>query len=46
MPLFNNFPYTNFHELNQDWLIKTVKEVKDKTEDIDEAVAEAEASAG
>lgn len=42
---FEQFPYTNFHELNQDWLIKTVKEVKDKTEDIDEAVAEAEASA-
>lgn len=25
MGFFNNFPYTNFHELNVDWVIKTVK---------------------
>lgn len=23
--MFNNFPYTNFHNLNLDWLVKTVK---------------------
>lgn len=23
--MFNNFPYTNFHNLNLDWIIKTVK---------------------
>lgn len=27
MGLFENFPYTNFHELNLDWIIKTVKEL-------------------
>lgn len=24
MALFENFPYTNFHELNLDWIVKTV----------------------
>ena len=38
---FNEFPYTNFHELNQDWMIKTMKEVKDKAENIDASVEEA-----
>lgn len=27
MGVFNNFPYTNFHELNQDWIIETVKKL-------------------
>ena len=27
MALFENFPYTNFHELNLDWLIKKVEEI-------------------
>ena len=27
MALFENFPYTNFHELNLDWLVKKVKEI-------------------
>ena len=30
MALFENFPYTNVHELNLDWIIKTVKEINDK----------------
>jgi len=29
MAIFDQFPYTNFHELNLDWMIKAVKEVKD-----------------
>ena len=29
MGLFDNFPYTNFHELNLDWLIKRVKALED-----------------
>lgn len=28
MGLFNNFPYTNFHELNLDWLLKKMKELE------------------
>lgn len=30
MALFEHFPYTNFHELNLDWTVKTVKELSDK----------------
>ena len=29
MALFENFPYTNFHELNLDWIIKILKEIED-----------------
>lgn len=28
MGLFEHFPYTNFHELNLDWLLQTVKQLK------------------
>lgn len=28
MPLFENFPYTNFHELNLDWLIKKIQDIE------------------
>lgn len=42
MPIFDgNLPYTNLHELNLDWVTKTVKEVKDKTDEIDSSVLEA-----
>ena len=30
MGVFNNFPYTNFHELNQDWIIEQVRNVIDE----------------
>lgn len=33
MAIFENFPYTNFHEMNQDWLIKRVKELESEIED-------------
>lgn len=33
--LFENFPYTNFHELNIGWLLKTVKQLADLYEDLD-----------
>ncbi len=30
MGLFDHFPYTNFHELNLDWIIKKVREMDSK----------------
>ena len=29
MGLFDNFPYTNFHELNLDWILKALKQIED-----------------
>lgn len=29
MSFFDKFPYTNFHELNIDWIISQLKTVKD-----------------
>lgn len=42
MGVFDNFPYTNVHDLNTDWLVKTVKQIKDKTDEIDRAVLSAQ----
>lgn len=28
MGFFNNFPYTNFHELNLDWILKNIKKIE------------------
>ena len=42
MAIFDNFPYTNIHELNLDWLLKTTKAMKDKTDRIDQSVTDAE----
>lgn len=42
---FEVFPYTNFHELNLDTIIKYVTYIKNKTDDIDAAVSDAEAAA-
>ena len=33
MAIYDNLPYTNFHELNADWLIKQANERKAKIED-------------
>lgn len=30
MALFDNFPWTNIHQLNLDWVIKTVKKMKEE----------------
>ena len=39
MPVFENFPYTNFHELNLDWLLNKVKELEEKIgEDLNEEI--------
>lgn len=36
MPLFNNFPYTNFHEMNLDWMVKKIKELEPLQESVNE----------
>lgn len=33
MGVFEHYPYTNFHELNLDWIIKLVKELNSKVND-------------
>ena len=38
MGLFENFPYTDFHRLNLDWILKFTKSVKNRLDDIDAAV--------
>lgn len=35
---FNNYPYTDFHELNIDWILKTVKEYCDKVDGLEKTV--------
>ena len=35
MGLFNQFPFTNFHEMNLDWMINKIKEVEDDIKKID-----------
>lgn len=32
---FNKYPYTDFHELNLDWVLKTVKELFTAVQEID-----------
>lgn len=44
MGLFNNFPYTDFHRLNLDWILKFTKSVRDRLDLIDAAVANAQAA--
>ena len=36
--IFANFPYTNFHELNADWIIGVVKNVDQSQKDIDSKI--------
>lgn len=35
MGLFEHFPYTNFHELNLDWLLRMMKELEARMDNID-----------
>ena len=37
---FEQFPYTNFHELNLDWIIKKLKELTEENKTLQEAVDE------
>jgi len=34
MAVFEQFPYTNFHELNLDWIIKQMKDVLGSVEEL------------
>ncbi len=34
MSIFNQFPYTNVHEMNLDWVLKTVKNALETVEDV------------
>ena len=38
--MFENLPYTNFHELNLDWIIKKLEEVVSTQGNIDKEFAE------
>ena len=38
MAIFDNFPYTNFHELNADWINRVVKNVDQSQKDIDSKI--------
>lgn len=35
MAIFHNYPYTDIHDLNLDWILKVVKEMKEKFDSID-----------
>ena len=38
MGLFEHFPYTNFHELNLDWIIKEIKDLNEKVDSIEDRI--------
>lgn len=38
MGLFEQFPYTNFHELNLDWIIKEIKNLNEKVDNIEDRI--------
>lgn len=40
MGLFEQFPYTNFHELNLDWILKNQKSVINELQNIDGHIAQ------
>lgn len=40
MGLFDQFPYTNFHELNLDWIVEQMRRQKDYVDKIDDHVEE------
>lgn len=40
MGVFENLPYTNFHELNLDWIVKKIKELEIKTASLNAFVDE------
>lgn len=45
MGVFEHLPYTNFHELNLSWIVAKIKELFGKTDEIDQAVTDAQTAA-
>lgn len=39
MGLYENFPYTNFHDLNQNWILKEFKALESKIAEVNAALA-------
>lgn len=37
--IVDNFPYTNFQELNLDWIIEKLKELEKRVSDLEEEVS-------
>lgn len=35
---FENFPYTDIHELNLDWLLAVIKQMQEKIEELEERI--------
>lgn len=35
---FEQFPYTNYHDLNLDWIIEALKELNDRVTDLEARV--------
>lgn len=42
MGAFQNYPYADVHQLNLDWIIKKMKEIRDKEDELDQAVSDAQ----
>ena len=42
MGAFQNYPYADVHQLNLDWIIKKIREVRDKEDELDQAVSDAQ----
>ena len=40
MGVFEKIPYTDFHDLNTDWIIKKINEVIDQCNDLEQQVAD------
>ena len=38
MAIFDNFPWTNVHELNLDWIVKKIKELYQDTQNLETAL--------
>lgn len=38
MPLFETFPYTNFHDLNLDWILRIVKKMDGVMDNLDDTI--------